>query len=483
MENKEILKEEEFLASTEERAALDQTMFPAMETFEISDTKPKRTKRMKCFMAVVVAYLILLSMGVGLLVMIVRNLQERLWTLEIHFDNETLAAEDSPPFSFLHLERVPHRAVGTLKLQVLQAQLTQVRTKQEHLLWQMDNFTRNPDLFRTKGERGTPGPPGPRGLPGIKGEVGLQGPRGTPGGQGATGIPGLKGEKGSKGDGGLIGLKGETGAKGDKGDLGLPGTIGMKGDIGVMGPPGAKGSKGDSGKPGPPGVAGMPGMKGDQGQPGVEGLRGISGLQGPPGAKGEPGSAGATGLTGRPGSPGIPGAAGMKGSKGDTGLQGQKGTKGESGVPGPAGMKGERGSPGLAGPKGVPGPGGQKGNQGEKGSSGVQGIKGEKGQKGSSLTPVRIIGSLSRGRAEIYYNGKWGTICDDDWDNADATVFCRMMGFSVGKALFNVGAGSGDIWLDNVACLGTELTLWNCNKNNWGSHNCNHNEDAGVDCS
>lgn len=36
MENKEILKEEEFLASTEERAALDQTMFPAMETFEIS---------------------------------------------------------------------------------------------------------------------------------------------------------------------------------------------------------------------------------------------------------------------------------------------------------------------------------------------------------------------------------------------------------------------------------------------------------------
>lgn len=36
MENKEILKDEEFLASTEDRAALDQTMFPAMESFEIS---------------------------------------------------------------------------------------------------------------------------------------------------------------------------------------------------------------------------------------------------------------------------------------------------------------------------------------------------------------------------------------------------------------------------------------------------------------
>lgn len=36
MESKEILKEEEFLAGTEERAAVDPTMFSAMETFEIS---------------------------------------------------------------------------------------------------------------------------------------------------------------------------------------------------------------------------------------------------------------------------------------------------------------------------------------------------------------------------------------------------------------------------------------------------------------
>ncbi|XP_014319352.1 macrophage receptor MARCO [Myotis lucifugus] len=479
MEQKEILKEEECPASTGEAAALDQTMFSTMESFEINDPKPNKRNGVKCFMVAVVTCLILLSAGTGLLVMKVLNLQEQLRALEIPFDNETLAAEDSPSFASLW-SHSPSPPAGALRLQVLQAQLIQVRARQEHLLQQVDNFTRSPELFRTKGERGAPGPPGPRGLPGIKGEAGLQGPQGAPGKPGAAGTPG---QKGSKGDGGLIGPKGDTGARGDKGDPGLPGSkgsMGVKGDMGVMGPPGAQGGKGDAGKPGPPGVAGIPGIKGDQGPPGAEGPRGPPGAAGSPGAKGQPGSAGATGLTGPPGRPGSPGPAGMKGSKGDTGFQGQKGTKGESGIPGPAGMKGERGSPGLVGPKGATGPVGQKGDPGMKGSSGLQGIKGEKGQKGEFPAAVRIIGSLNRGRAEVFYNGIWGTICDDGWDNSDATVFCRMLGYSVGKALFSMVPGSGYIWLDDVACHGTEAEPVNCKQERLGAlHNCNHTEDGG----
>ena len=44
------------------------------------------------------------------------------------------------------------------------------------------------------------------------------------------------------------------------------------------------------------------------------------------------------------------------------------------------------------------------------------------------------------------------------------------------------GAGTGRIWLDNVACSGNERRLIDCNANPLGSHNCQHSEDAGVRC-
>lgn len=147
-----------------------------------------------------------------------------------------------------------------------------------------------------------------------------------------------------------------------------------------------------------------------------------------------------------------------------------------------AGRKGDTGSRGLTGPKGEPGQPGLKGDPGMKGSPGQQGQKGEKGQRGRPIEIVRIVGGSSRGRAEVYYNNVWGTICDDGWDNNDATVFCRMLGYSSGKGLASFGGGSGNIWLDDVNCLGTEESLWDCRKSSWGSHNCVHNEDAGVEC-
>ena len=88
---------------------------------------------------------------------------------------------------------------------------------------------------------------------------------------------------------------------------------------------------------------------------------------------------------------------------------------------------------------------------------------------------------------EVNYNGEWGTVCDDGWDDTDAGVVCRQLGFgssgtAIGSAGF--GQGSGLILLDSVKCNGSELTLTSCGHLGINvTRSCIHADDAGVRCS
>ena len=97
-----------------------------------------------------------------------------------------------------------------------------------------------------------------------------------------------------------------------------------------------------------------------------------------------------------------------------------------------------------------------------------------------------VGGSLSnQGRLEVYINGEWGTVCNDNWGSGDALVGCRQLGY-IGVSSYHIpvpgGPSSQRMWLDHVECSGNESKLIYCNHRGYGNHNCSHSEDVGIRC-
>lgn len=51
---------------------------------------------------------------------------------------------------------------------------------------------------------------------------------------------------------------------------------------------------------------------------------------------------------------------------------------------------------------------------------------------------IRLNGGISQseGIVEICFGRVWGTICDNGWDDSDAGVACRQLGYTQGHGMF-----------------------------------------------
>ena len=88
------------------------------------------------------------------------------------------------------------------------------------------------------------------------------------------------------------------------------------------------------------------------------------------------------------------------------------------------------------------------------------------------------------GRVEVFYQGKWGKICRNDWDINDVKVVCRQLGFQSALAEFigmNTRNDTISVVMSNVACTGQESVLASCNRVD-GKHNCMDNIGAQALC-
>uniref|UniRef100_G1PW71 SRCR domain-containing protein n=1 Tax=Myotis lucifugus TaxID=59463 RepID=G1PW71_MYOLU len=114
------------------------------------------------------------------------------------------------------------------------------------------------------------------------------------------------------------------------------------------------------------------------------------------------------------------------------------------------------------------------------------GHKEDAGVRCSRHTEARLAGGEHpcAGRLEVRRGLTWGTVCDEDLDQATAHVVCRELQCGMAASTppgAHFGQGSGSVWTEAFRCAGNESLLFHCPRA--PGHQCGHGQDAGLRCS
>ena len=100
------------------------------------------------------------------------------------------------------------------------------------------------------------------------------------------------------------------------------------------------------------------------------------------------------------------------------------------------------------------------------------------------LTQGAGVNGGSSGRLQVYHDGRWGLVCDTNFDELDARVACRQLGFADGEEGYaDAGSGGLPFWLKGLACDGTESRLANCPHRGLKEYSCGSFRIVGLECS
>lgn len=90
----------------------------------------------------------------------------------------------------------------------------------------------------------------------------------------------------------------------------------------------------------------------------------------------------------------------------------------------------------------------------------------------------------NEGRVELYKDGVWGTLCDNNFEAGEATLICLQIGRSIYDAHWNYafyGQGQGKIHIRDLDCIRTEDSIFDCTHTTETS-SCSHANDISLRC-